>query len=215
MASMSKQCGIYVVGTGGHGKVVIATLQESGHDIAGVLDDNPATWGKSFLGFSIRGPSSILLDQPTSRAVLAVGDNRRRRELARQMSGIQWMTVVHPRAFVHASVRLGMGSVVFAGAIIQPDAVIGAHSIINTAATVDHDCRIGDFVHVAPGVHLAGGVTVGSGVLLGIGACVTPGVEIGSDTIIGAGAAVICPIPGKVIAFGIPARIQGTSDERL
>jgi sugar O-acyltransferase (sialic acid O-acetyltransferase NeuD family) len=206
---MNEDDGIYVVGAGGHGKVIIATLQDAGHRVLGVLDDDPTTWGHSIMGIAILGHSSLLEQKPNSKALLAIGNNRIRRDLARRMPATQWITVVHPRAYVHSSVTLGAGTVVFAGAVIQPGTTIGEHVIINTAATVDHDCRLGDYVHIAPGVHLAGGVTVGDSVLMGIGSCVIPCIEIGPETVIGAGAAIVNNIPGKVTAFGIPARIQG------
>ena len=206
---MTRPCDILVVGAGGHGKVVIAALREAGHRIAGVFDDNPAMWGQSVLGCTVLGPSSRLLDLPPAPAVLAMGGNAVRRRLAQTMPAIEWFTVVHPRACVHSSVTLGVGTVVCAGAVIQPDAVIGAHCIINTSASVDHDCQIEDYVHVAPGVHLAGGVTVKSGTLLGIGACVTPKVTIGSQSIVGAGSVVVRDLPDGITAIGVPARIQG------
>lgn len=210
---MTQSCDILVVGAGGHGKVVIATLREAGHRVAGVFDDNPALWGQSVLGCPVLGSLSKIPDRAPAAAVLAVGGNDVRRSLARRLPGLKWITVVHPRAYVHASVKLGAGTVVCAGAVIQPDAIIGEHCIINTSASVDHDCRIGNFVHIAPGAHLAGGIAVGHGTLVGIGACVTPGVTIGAETIIGAGAAVTRNLPDGITAMGIPARIRGTHHE--
>jgi sugar O-acyltransferase (sialic acid O-acetyltransferase NeuD family) len=210
---MTQSYDILVVGAGGHSKVVIATLREAGHRVAGVFDDNPALWGQSVLGGPVLGPLSKLPDRAPATAVLAVGDNDIRRNLARRLPGLKWITVVHPRAYVHASVKLGAGTVVCAGAVIQPDTLIGEHCIINTSASVDHDGLIGDFVHIAPGAHLAGGVAVGHGTLVGIGACVTPGVTIGADSIVGAGAVVIRSLPDGMTAVGVPARIRGPHHE--
>lgn len=205
---MSTQGGVYVVGAGGHGKVVLATLQDAGLPIAGVLDDNPDLWGCPILGHTVLGPAARLAQTPTATAVLAIGDNGVRDRLAREFAHVQWATVIHPRAYVHPSARLGAGCVVVAGAVIQPDVMIDAHGIVNTGATVDHDCRLGAFVHVAPGANVAGGVTIGDGTLLGIGACVIPGVVIGTWAVIGAGAVVTGHIPTGVTAVGVPARVR-------
>jgi sugar O-acyltransferase (sialic acid O-acetyltransferase NeuD family) len=136
--------------------------------------------------------------------VIAIGDNRIRQKLAGEID-MEWLTVVHPQSYVHSSVKLGEGSVVFAGAIIQPGAVIGAHAIINTGATVDHDCMVGDFVHLAPGVRLAGGVEIAEGAFLGIGAVVIPSRRVGEWAVIGAGGVVVKDITGGVTAVGVPA----------
>ncbi len=104
--------------------------------------------------------------------------------------------------------KLGRGTVVFAGAVVQPDAVIGDHVIVNTGATVDHDCVVGDYAHLAPGVHLAGSVHVGEGAFLGIGSVVSPGVRIGRWTTLGAGAVAIRDLADGAVAVGVPARAR-------
>src|SRR5262249_58040314 len=111
-----------------------------------------------------------------------------------------------PTAWVHPSVTIGAGTVIFAGAVIQPDATIGAHVIVNTRASIDHDCVLGDFVHVAPGVGLAGNVTLEEGAFLGIGAAAVPGSRVGAWATVGAGGVVIQPIAAGVTAVGVPAR---------
>lgn len=199
---------VVVLGAGGHAKVVISTLQAMDRPIFAALDDNEERWGTAILGVPVQGPMEAVLGLPNVVAVIAIGDNAVRRRLAQRFDGVEWTTVVHPRAYVHASVRLGQGTVVFAGAIIQPDVVIGEHAIINTGATVDHDCSLGAFTHVAPGANLAGGVTVGDGVLLGVGSSVIPGRTIGEWTRVGAGGAVIHNLPAHVTAVGVPARVK-------
>ena len=197
---------VFVLGGGGHAHVVLATLQAAKVPIAAVLDDDPALQGKQVLGVQITGAIDSLEDTTQTRAILAVGDNQIRQHLATCFSNVQWVSAVHPRAYIHASVQLGSGSVVFAGAVIQPGTVVGAHSIVNTGATIDHDCVVGAYVHLAPGSHVAGNVHIGEGALLGIGASVIPEIKIGAWSVIGAGAAVVRDIPDRVTAVGVPAR---------
>ena len=83
------------------------------------------------------------------RAVIAIGNNAARKALAEKL-GLEWTTVMHPRAYVHESVSLGAVAVVMAGVVLQPGCVVGRHAIINTGALIDHDCTIGDFVHAHP-----------------------------------------------------------------
>jgi sugar O-acyltransferase (sialic acid O-acetyltransferase NeuD family) len=194
---------VQILGAGGHARVAIATLRDLGHDVVAVWDDDAARHGSTCFDVPIRGAiTEATRDVPT---VIAIGDNRTRARLASSLS-LAWATAVHPRAYVHSTVTLGPGTVVFAGAIIQPHACLGAHVIINTAASVDHDCRLGDFVHLGPGTHLCGDVTVEEGALLGVAAAARPGAHIGAWAIVGGGAVVIEPIAPGTTAVGVPAR---------
>lgn len=197
---------IVVVGGGGHAKVVIAALQTAGTPVARVLDDNSAKWGSDLMGVPVDGPISAEGDQDGSNAILAIGDNKTRSRLAEGLS-LDWVTVVHPTAWVHPSASLGVGTLICAGAVIQPDVRIGDHTIINTGATVDHDCEVGNFVHLGPGAVLAGGVRLGHGALVGLGAGVIPGVIVGDWARVGAGAAVTGDVPPGATAVGVPARL--------
>lgn len=201
---------VLVIGGGGHAKVVIATLQACGIDIAGVLDDRAAGKdGETLLGVPVIGP--VVAERVTgTRAVLAIGNNTLRRDLAARLAPAEWVPVIHPHAVVHPMASVGDGSVVFAGAVVQPGARIGAHAIVNTGASLDHDTSLGDYGHLAPGARLAGGVTVHEGAFIGVGACVIPGCSVGAWSTVGAGAAVVRDIPPGVTAVGVPARPRKT-----
>lgn len=113
--------------------------------------------------------------------VVAIGDNRIRKKEVERLLKEGWEFSephIHWEAYVAVGVRLGGGTVVMAGAMIQPRVKIGRHVIINTGATIDHDCVIGDYAHIAPGAHLCGGVHVGDGALVGVGVGIAPGAQI-------------------------------------
>ncbi|MDI9369678.1 MAG: acetyltransferase [Synergistaceae bacterium] len=200
---------IYIVGAGGHGKVVLSAALALGLEVAGVLDDDTEKLGARVLGVPVIGtPEDVLSSMPHTSAAPGIGDNRTRREVVLRLSplSIEWIPLVHPAAFVHPSAQVGEGSVVFAGAVIQPDCRIGAHCIVNTGALIDHDCVIGDFCHVAPGCAIAGGVGLGEGAFLGIGAAIIPGVTVGAWATVGAGSTVIRDVPPGATVVGTPAR---------
>jgi sugar O-acyltransferase (sialic acid O-acetyltransferase NeuD family) len=199
---------LYVLGAGGHAKVVISILRETGFRIKGVLDDNESRWDQELMEIPILGPINHLSSLERVRGVIAIGNNKIRKNLAESYPHVQWITAVHYKAYVHPTSRanIGPGTVISAGAIIQPDVSIGAHSIVNTSTSVDHDCEIGAYVHLAPGVHLAGGVKVGNGVLMGVGSSAIPLASIGDWSVIGAGAGVMKAIPANTKAVGFPAK---------
>ncbi len=163
---------VWVIGGGGHAKVVIATLLAAGEfQVAGILDDDPTRRGDRVLGIEIVGDTRLatLARFEVERAVIAIGLNAVRAAIADRCGGwLTWASVVHPRAYVAPGVTIGEGTVILAGAIVQPDTALGRHTILNTACSVDHDTVLGDFTHIAPGARLAGGVRVGTGSLIGL-----------------------------------------------
>jgi sugar O-acyltransferase (sialic acid O-acetyltransferase NeuD family) len=199
---------VFVLGAGGHAKVILSLLTQAGVWVAGIYDDDPAKRGTEVLRIPVLGSIADLRDMRGHPCVIGVGDNMTRHEIAARFASARWLTLVHPRTFVHPSVSLGEGTVVVAGAVVQPGSRIGRHCIINTGATVDHDCVIGDFCHVAPGCSLGRGVTLAEGVFMGIGSVATRDTHIGAWTIVGAGAVVASDLPGSVLAVGVPATIR-------
>lgn len=200
-----------VIGAGGHGSVVVATLVAAGVRVAAVYDDNADCWGGSVLGVPVRGPVDAAREARLP-AVLGVGDNRRRAALAERLE-LEWATAVHPGAVVHPSVRIGTGSVIFAGVVVQPNAVLGEHAILNTSCSVDHDCIVGSFAHVSVGARLTGAVHVGRGSMLGAGCVVLPCAVIGEHCTVGAGAVVLGDIAPGTTVIGVPARPLGSRDQ--
>lgn len=201
--------GVIVIGAGGHAKVVIGALRASGRtDVAGIVDDDLSKKGVELLGVPVLGSMRLLEHGGFDAAVIAIGGNAVRRKVAERFN-LKWLTVIHPNAWVDPSVKIGEGTLVFAGAVIQPDTTIGRHVIVNTGATIDHDCMLGDFVHVAPGAHLAGGVQVGADSFLGIGSVVIPSRKIGNSVTVAAGGVVIRDLPDHSVAIGVPAKVRG------
>lgn len=201
--------GVLIVGSGGHARVVADILRCQRVPIKGFVDDDPDLWHTEILGLPILGsPDDYERFSPTG-LVLGVGSNSDRRHIVERLGERAqhlWLNAIHPSAIIAESVRLGVGTVICAGAIITPGSVIGDYVIINTGAAVDHDNLIKNYAHICPGAHLAGSVSIGEGVLIGTGASIIPNVSVGDWATVGAGAVVTKDIPGNVIAKGIPAR---------
>lgn len=196
---------IFILGAGGHAKVVLSVAQACGLKVTALLDDSPAKQGTRVLGVPVASALTRLPDQ--AQAIVGVGRNAVRRAIvARLLTCPSWLTLIHPRAWVAPEVEVGPGTVIMAGSIVQPGTKIGAHSIINTGAIVDHDCRIGDFAHVAPGAHICGGVQVDEGVFVCVGASIAPSLKIGAWSVVAAGAVVLGNIAPQVLTAGVPAK---------
>ena len=184
--------GLWIIGAGGHAKVVVETARAAGEAVAGLIDDRPHLHGIRILGALVVGGTDSIPDG--ARCVVAIGDSRIRQKVVSELADrVTWATVIHPRAEVAYDVSIGPGTVVFAMAVVQTSSDIGQHAIINTAAVVEHDDRLADFAQLATGAKLTGAVTVGEGAFLGAGAVVLPGVAVGAWSVVGAVTAATYP----------------------
>jgi sugar O-acyltransferase (sialic acid O-acetyltransferase NeuD family) len=203
---------VVVLGGGGHAQVVADILRSqelAGEQIsfAGYLDDR-ADQLRRGLGADMLGTISDCASSDHDAVIVAIGSNALRLRLFTQAAdrGERFAIARHPAAIVASNVRLGIGTMVCAGVVVNTMAVVGANTIINTSASVDHHCEIGSHVHIAPGVRLGGDVKVGEGALIGIGAVVLPGRTIGAWATVGAGAVVVDDVAPHATVVGVPAR---------
>lgn len=192
---------IYLVGAGGHARVIADILIESGTPPKAFLDEAPQH--NHLLATPVI--QGLELPEPDAAVIVAIGDNFVRAKIASRFS--TFALAIHPSARIARDAEIGPGTVVMAGAVINPGVRIGAHCIINTHASVDHDCLIGSFAHIAPGATLGGNVEVGSGAMVGLGANVIHGRIIGEHAVIGAGSTVVRDVAANVVAVGSPARV--------
>lgn len=198
---------LFVVGGGGHAKVVIEVARSAGWDVVAVFDPGKA---REVLGVPVCGNDddiiSFVQDTGVRAAAIAIGDNHLRRRLALKVRslGCETPVLLHERAWVSPTAWIGSGVVVMAGAVINADARIGEDAIVNTMAIVEHDCILGAAVHAAPRSVMGGTCIIGDATLFGIGATARPGVAIGKDTVIGAGCVVVGDVGDSMVLVGNP-----------
>lgn len=122
--------------------------------------------------------------------------------------------IIHPRATVCRSARIGSGTQVLGNALVSTGVRIGDAAIINSGTIVEHDSVVGDYCHVSPGAVLTADVVLGKGVLIGANATVIPGVKIGDWAVVGAGAVVIEDVPAGATVVGNPAIVIKTREAK-
>ena len=219
---------LWILGAGGHGRVVADAAAASGRFAEIVFFDDDTACGGTVGRWLVRGNGEAFLRAPVPQAKaqvgakprapidntpaverhIAVGRNALRDSLAErcEVLGLALATVVHPAAVLSVDARLAPGCFIAAGAVVAPGAELGVASIVNHGASVDHDCRLGRAVHVGPGAHLGGGAMVDEQAWIGLGAAVKHGIHIGRGATVGAGAVVVADVPADICVIGNPAR---------
>jgi sugar O-acyltransferase (sialic acid O-acetyltransferase NeuD family) len=204
-----------IFGGGGHAKVLVESLREGNSPLSLViLDQDASRWDQQVLDVVIRGDDSLLPQLIADGArffvvgVGGVGDNGPRRRLFEHgiSMGMEPLTIRHPASVCSPWAKIGAGSQLLPGCIVNAGAELGCNVIVNSGAIVEHDCKIGDHVHVASGAVLASTVTVGAGAHIGCGAAIRQLISVGEGATVGAGAVVIKDVPPHAMVAGVPAR---------
>ena len=204
---------LVIIGGGGHAKIVLSVAMATGFNVIGILDDDASKAGAKILGVPVIGSTNLLRKGIFERAVIAVGDNKKRQSIAETYSDLcEWAILIHPQSIVHSTCYINERTVIVCGAVVQPDAIVGKHCIIGISASLSHDCFLGDFVHIAPGVRLTGGVRVEEGAFVGAGAVVIPQRTVGEWSIVGAGSVVTKDVRPYSKVAGVPAKEIGLVD---
>lgn len=204
---------LILVGGGGHCKSVIEAIESSGREVAGILDIAQNV-GNYILGYEILGTDDDILKYVNEyEFVITVGnikDNSLRRRIAQKIiaEGGVLTTVVANTARISRHAKIGLGTVVLHGAVINAGAIVGENCIINTLANIEHDAIIEDFCHISTGAMVNGNCFVGEGTFLGSQAVMVNGVSITGGCVIAAGAMVRKNIVRKGVYSDNPAVLK-------
>ena len=203
---------LILLGGGGHCKSVIEAAVSSGRNILGILDI-PGTVGDPVLDFSVIGTDDDIPKYiDSAEFVITVGQIKsaslriKLDELIHQ-SGGKLATIIASTANVSRWAKVGEGSVILHGAMVNADAHIGRNCIINTMVNIEHDAVVGDFCHISTGSMVNGNVVIGDKVFLGSQSITMNGISIASDCVITAGAFVHKNIKISGIYAGNPIRL--------
>lgn len=205
---------IIIIGASGHAKVIVDVIEkQSLYKISGFVDSGRAQTelvsGYYILGTEADIPT-LIKAHSIEGFIIAIGDNSVRSMVACRIKEInpqaEFISAIHPYAIIGKDVRIGEGTVIMAGAIINPCSNVGSFCIVNTKASLDHDSSMGDFSSLAPGVSIGGNCQIGEFSAVGIGAAVKHGVKIGAHSIIGGASMVMQDVEPFTVNYGIPCK---------
>ena len=140
--------------------------------IVGFYDDAHAVLPSEVRGFPVLGDTwmlkSLLSVEPVY-VVVAITDNAARLRVANSIRALggQFISAIHPEAYISPEATIGDGTVIGASAVLHPDCSVGSHCMIGPGAVVDRDAVIGAGSWVSAGSVVGSGARVGARSLLG------------------------------------------------
>lgn len=204
---------VVIYGAGDHAKAVLASIEAEGkYQVIGLLDDDESRHGFAVYGHQVLGGREQLIKlrkRGVFKAIVAIGDNMKRAELAQLLreSGFKLTRAIHPTSTILRGSRIGRGAMILGNVWVGADAIIGENTILSVGVVVGHDCVIGSGAQLCPTVSLGGHVVIGDYSFIGMGATILPRVTVGNKVVVGANATVINDLSNGVTAIGVPARI--------
>jgi|TARA_B100000767_G_scaffold275743_1_gene314958 sugar O-acyltransferase (sialic acid O-acetyltransferase NeuD family) len=190
---------IIIFGNGNHAKIVEAEINK----LKNYILIKKITNDKDIINFDRKIDSNTY-------GVVAIGSNYIREKIVKNIKKIKpdfkWTSIISKDALVADKTRIGDGSIIISGSIINIGTIIGKHCSINTGSIIEHDNFFEDFSSIGPGAVTGGNVSIGKRSFLGIGSSVKDNIKIGSDCIIGGQSFVNKNCNKNELLFGVPAK---------
>lgn len=206
---MSKEA--VIIGYSGHAFVVLEVLLANDYKLIGYCEQSNKFNNAFQIPYLGKEDEIKVIEFLRGYSVfIGIGDNIIRAKIFKKMlfENILCPNVVHNSAYVSPKAKLGPGTIVMPGAVINSFAEIGCAVICNSSSIIEHESKVGDYSHIAPGAVLAGNVIVGEYSFVGANSVIKQGIIIGSEVVIGAGSVVTKNIPDGVTVYGNPARVR-------
>ncbi len=151
---------------------VSSFVRDCGYRVAGMVDDYNV--GDGILG----SLDTVARSHPPSENgfAMAIGYSNiparwRAWERVRAL-GYCAPALIHPRAYVADSARIGAGVMIMAGSIVDTNAEVGDLAVVWPGACVNHDVLVGQNSFISPNATVCGFARIGPHSFIGAGAVI-------------------------------------------
>ena len=192
---------LILIGGGGHSISCIDVIESNNSfNILGIIDNNISN-GEVVAGFPVIGSDTDLdaLVKDSPNFLVAIGQikspaARKQAFTKLQKLGASFPVIISPFSYFSKGSRIGDGSILMHGAVVNRNVSIGKNCIINSNSLIEHDSTVGSNCHISTGSVINGGTKIGDGTFVGSGAILKEGINIGSNVVIGAGQVILSDI---------------------
>jgi len=164
---------LYIIGSGGLGREVLATLNATGftksYSKLYFIDNQEG----SVKGVQIIGKNEYLMqiDYPVD-VLIAISNCKVREKIISEMENkenLNFITFIHPNSSIYnaESVFIGKGCYISESTILTTDISIGDFCFLNVNVSLHHDTVIEKNCFLMPGVRITGGATIGENTFIG------------------------------------------------
>lgn len=197
---------ILLVGAGGHARACIDVIEQEGRFVVKGLVGLSHEVGSQILNYPVLGTDEdlpVLLNDCVNASItigqIKTAEPRRRLFDLMRDHGYELPIIVSSNAYVSPHAKLGEGTIVMHGAIINAGVIVGKNCIINSQSLVEHDVVIADHCHIATAATINSGVCIGAGTFIGSNSSVRQYVTIGERCLIGMGQQVLVDCEAGII----------------
>lgn len=204
---------IILVGGGGHCISAIDVIEKTGlYQIQGILDI-PDKVGQKILDYHVIGTDEDIAKYSKKEYLflitvgqIASSDLRKNIYYKIKKAGGTIPVIVSPLAYVSKYAKIGEGTIIMHGSIVNASASIGICSILNTQSLIEHEATIGNFCHISTASIINGQAIIGDQCFVGSNTVVANNISIISNSIISAGSQVLRNINEPGTYIGQPLR---------
>ena len=179
---------LMIFGIGGHARSCIEVVENSNFIIKYLVYDKKKYHNIFYKNYKQIQEKNLSKKYQNMYGLVGVGQIKSasiRKKIFKTMSKkMKPAIVISKLAHVSKKSKIGAGTIIMHGCIINSNVTIGKNCIINTGTIIEHDCVIGDNTHISTGATINGGVTIGKECFIGSGSTIKETVTIKDFTIL-------------------------------
>ena len=191
MVKLKKDKKVYMIGGGGHSKIVYECLKLNDYNLAGYCSLKKSKWLENIgVNFFSQNEIERIASNGEQFVISFVGKNSidlvRRFELMEKIKSLGGVfpNIIHKSSSVSKFASISDGVQVLAGAVVNSFSKISQGAIINSGAIVEHDVELAEGVHLAPGAIALGSAKIGKFSYIGASAIVLPNTKVRSKSFV-------------------------------